>query len=138
MIRRIGSFKFKETKVKFIKFQNDIPIILANNTQNHFLEGFRIGGKKTDASKGGWAPRKSDDSRKGRNILINKGDLRADIKRREVNKKRVVVGTRNISYAARHNEGLKGMAQREFIGPSKELEADNTKLIERELKKIKP
>lgn len=137
MIRRVGSFKFGETKAKFVKFQKEIPIILANNTQNHFLQGFRESGHKTDKSKGGWAPRKSDSGRTGRNVLVDKGDLRADIKRREANKKRVVVGTRNIPYAERHNKGIK-VTQREFIGPSKELESDNKKLIERELKKIKP
>jgi len=125
------------TKADINRFKSRIPVLLANQAQNHFLEGFRKGGKQTDASRSGWKQRKAARSRKnqGRAILVQSGDLRADIKRRETSFARTVVGTRNIIYAARHNDGLAAMPKREFIGDSRALDRKNRKLIEKNLPK---
>jgi len=136
-IRRVGSFKTKELGSRFNKFKREIPILLANEAELHFKEGFRKGGYQTDASRQGWKPRRSGRDR-GRAILVKSADLLNDIKRRQVNERRVVVGTRNIEYATRHNEGLGNMPQREFIGESKSLDSKNKRLIERELNKVRP
>ena len=48
---------------------------------------------------------------------------------------RVIVGTRGMKYAKRHNEGLK-MPKRQFIGNSKQLEGKALKSIQRIFKKI--
>ena len=136
-ITRRGSFNTDKLGARFDKFQKEIPILLANQAEQHFKEGFRKGGFQTDKSRQGWPERKGGRDR-SRAILVKTADLLNDIKRRQVNKKRVVVGTRNIPYAERHNEGLSGMPRREFIGDSKELDRKNKRLIERELKKVKP
>lgn len=141
MIRR-GDFNIKGLIQKLNQLKSNLPIFIANDVENHFLDGFRKGGGQTDA--GMWRPRRGDrDS--GRAILVKSGDLRADIKRREVNFKRIVVGTRNIAYAAVHNEGGRAgrgrgftMLKREFIGKSRILESKIKFLIENELKKVKP
>jgi phage gpG-like protein len=162
MIRR-GDFNIKGLIQKLNQLKSNLPIFIANDVENHFLDGFRKGGGQTDA--GMWRPRRGDrdsgdailvksgdlradisgDRDSGRAILVKSGDLRADIKRREVNFKRIVVGTRNIAYAAVHNEGGRAgrgrgftMLKREFIGKSRILECKIKFLIENELKKVKP
>ena len=152
-IKRKGSFGFDKMQKQMDRLKNDLPVILANEAQNHFLEGFEKNGGQTDASAGGWRPRRPARSRKarqrnkGRNILVESGDLRADIKRRYTSFRRTVVGTKNIPYAAIHNEGLQGraygkynfrMPKREYIGKSRKLDKKSTFTINRELNKIKP
>jgi len=137
-VKKIGSFGFKKFSSKFRSFKKTMPLIIANEAKNHFIEGFRKGGGQTDASRSGWRARKRADSNsRSRAILVKSGDLRADIKNREVNFNRIVVGTRNIAYAVAHNEGESPQPQREFIGDSKVLEMKIQRLIHRELRNIK-
>lgn len=131
-VTKKGSFRIKEQKLRLGRAKRELPRILINQAKNHFLKGFRKGGYQTDASGGGWRPRK--DSRTTGAILVDVGDLRADIQVRKVSFSRSVLGTRNIPYAARHNEGLAGMPKREFIGESLRLEREQIKTIERALK----
>ena len=108
---------------------------MANEALNHFLKGFRTGGGQTDA--GTWAARKRTARRNsGRGLLIDTGALRRDVKVRTISFNRIVIGTESIIYARRHNEGLKGMPKREFLGDSKKLDAKIKRLILKELKKV--
>ena len=98
-----SAFKEVMTNRKLMKAK--LPLKLANDIQNHFLKGFDRGGGSTDASIGGWKPRKTSRSARvrkrsvGRAILVNKGHLRADIKKRKISFSNVTVGTRSIPYA---------------------------------------
>ena len=136
---RKGNWNIKGLQSQFNNFKNNIPVIIANVALNHFLEGFRKGGYQTDDSRSGWAGRKSRTRRNiGRALLVNTGALRNDILRREVNSKRIVIGTRNIAYASVHNEGTERMPKREFLGNSTVLNNKITSIIKNKLSKIKP
>jgi hypothetical protein len=132
MIRKKGSFSIKEKKVKFSRFKKEVPRLLANESRNHFLEGFRRGGGQTDRSRGGWKPRKSR-RQPSRAILVLSGALRRDISVLFSQWSKIVVGSINLPYARRHNEGLAGMPQREFIGESRSLKKKHIKIILRNL-----
>jgi phage gpG-like protein len=41
-----------------------------------------------------------------------------------------------VPYAERHNEGLKGMPQRQFMGPSEDFDEKLSEHVEDELDKI--
>lgn len=123
---------------KYKQFQRTVPILLANEVKNHFLEGFRKGGGQTDRSLRGWQPRKRSSRRNtGRAILVDTGQLRRDIKKRVVNSHKIVVGTRNVPYGIYHNNGTDRLPQREFIGESQALERKIKKIIETEIIKLK-
>lgn len=132
MIRRKGSFRINEKKAKFSRFKKEVPILLANKSRNHFLEGFRRGGGQTDKSRSGWAPRKSR-RQPSRAILVLSGALRRDISVLFSQWSKIIVGSINLPYSRRHNEGLAGMPQREFIGESRELKRKHIKIILRKL-----
>jgi len=135
MIKKIkGNFPdFKS----FEKFNRAVPLLLANEIQNHFVEGFRKGGGQTDLSRSGWQRRKAGARRnRGRAILVDTGQLRRDIQKRMVTKRKIVVGTRNAQYGIYHNDGTGTLPQREFIGVSKALEKKLTAIINREIKRF--
>jgi phage gpG-like protein len=100
-------------------------IIIGNEAKNHFVKSFEIQGFQ-DAVTERWKPRKKMEKGKRRAILVKSGDLRRSIKRERVNKFRLqVLISSDLPYARRHNEGLKNMPKRQFIGNSRIL---NTKL----------
>lgn len=117
-------------------FKRRIPVLIAVTVKNHFLLGFRRGGRMTDKSRYGWAKRKRNDrgNTRRRAILVKTGALRADIKIRQKTFNRIVVGTRNIEYAIYHNEGTDRLPQREFIGQSRELDRKVINIIKSEIK----
>jgi phage gpG-like protein len=120
--------------------QKTLPPILANEAKNHFLEGFRQGGKQTDASAAGWKTRKKEYGKRGRRsnraLLIDTGSMRFDLKVRQISFKKIIVGIRNIPYAVYHNDGTDRMPQREIIGHSKKLERKLLSDILQEFKKV--
>lgn len=146
-LRRIsGRFNIK-TKADFNKVSRILPIKLAVNAEKHFRSGFETvkGGGKTDDSLNGWDERKKTEKGPRRGILIKSGVLRRDVKQRMATFSRTIVGTSSITqdYADVHNSGLRSgrgsgfmMPKREFIGPSKVLEARNVKMIKEELKDL--
>jgi phage gpG-like protein len=140
--KRIRGLDLLKTKTEFRFLKTKIPLRLANKAQNHFLKGFRQGGGQTDASAGGWKPRKRSRSARerkrsvGRAILVRSGKLRADIKKRKVSFSQIRVGTRSIPYAEFVNDGTPRMAQREFIGDSKVLEKEINGILKQELDKM--
>jgi phage gpG-like protein len=112
MLQRVGQWRIKETMKTFSgQFKPNMPVILANEIQNHFVEGFRLGGYRTNASMGGWRSRQFTKGKGTRGILIGKGSgvLRRDIRKRITTFNLIVVGTSALTddYATIHNEGGK-------------------------------
>ncbi|MDH4127163.1 MAG: hypothetical protein OEV44_00305 [Spirochaetota bacterium] len=144
MIKRIGKgFELNKSKQKFDAVKLTAPKIIANNSLNWFLEGFRKGGYKTDASKNGWQTRKPRKNESGnqRATLIKTGALRRDFQIIKAEFGKIILGTKNIPYAVRHNEGItdrlgRKMPKREFAGQSKELNIENEKLLEKLLNNV--
>ena len=141
-MKRTLSKAFKEVGRNYKLVKSGVPLKLANTVQNHFLEGFRKGGGQTDSSVGGWTPRKHSRSARirkrssGRAILVDKGILRSDIKKRRISFRNVTVGTRNVPYAGYINEGTSRMDKREFIGDSRVLERKVEMQLVNEMNKI--
>lgn len=104
---------------------------------NHFKGNFRLQGF-LDSAVDPWKRRKLADTkrRSGRGILIDTGTLKNNIRVLGAPGNRVIIGTRGIKYAKRHNEGLAKMPKRQFIGNSKILEGKIHKSINRHINKI--
>lgn len=66
-----------------------------------------------------------------RNILVKTGTLSRSLRYR-LEKDKIVFFT-NVPYARRHNEGLKGMPKRTFLGMEPSLKARIEKIISRNL-----
>ena len=127
---------------KLKKAKSKIPKVIGNMAKRHFRESFRKGGF-TDTAFEQWEPRRKRLSRtrtsntvKERANLIKSGALRRAVLRKSANFRRIVIGTRGVRYAGRHNFGLAGMPQRQFIGESQVLERRIKKRIEKELGKV--
>jgi len=133
---------FKQVKNRYVLSKRKIPLRLANIIQRHFLDGFRRGGGSTDASIGGWKPRKTSRSARerkrstGRALLVRSGKMRADVKKKKISFNNITVGTSSIPYAGYINEGTPRMPKREFIGDSRILEKKIENKIESELNNI--
>ena len=123
---------------------NKLPVVLGTMAQNHFKEAFRygVGGKRTDASLGGWAERKhksrADKRYKGKNraLLVETGTLRDSIKKKKIGYGKFMIYANETEYGVIHNEGLGNIPKREFIGKSEVLENRIEKRINQELKKL--
>jgi phage gpG-like protein len=105
-IKQIGDYNIDKLIAKTEKAKKRLPTLLGNEAKNHFVAGFRIGGKKTDASRSGWKERGFSFRRnKGRAVLTQSGDLRRSIQVRRKALNRIIIGTEGIPYAEIHNEG---------------------------------
>ncbi len=140
-IKKLGKgFNFPSKVKEWDKTKRQLPRIIANDSLNHFLKGFRNGGGQTDAGR--WSDRRKTAKRNvGRSTLIDTGALRRDVQIRRKTFKSIVLGTQSIIYARRHNEGItdklgRKMPKREFLGDSKKLDKLNLKTILREIDKI--
>jgi len=105
--KKIGDFKLKQTLQKYQGFVQRVPVLIANETENHFRQGFNKGGGQTNASKSGWPERQFTRGEGKRNTLVGRGTLQRDILKRSVSFQRIVVGTGSITnkYADIHNKG---------------------------------
>lgn len=127
------------------KFKKTVVRKIANLAKNHYLEGFRRGGKQTDKSRNGWKERKLKNKKnRGRAILVKSGNLFRDLDVRKTTFEEIVLGTSSLTedYASVHNDGgMSGrgqgfqMPQREFLGSSRKLDAKIKRKIFQELKK---
>ena len=142
-IRRIGGgFELDNVATRFEVFKRTAPRVIAEQSKNHFLEGFRKGGGQTNDSKSGWQARKNNAQRNsGRAILIDTGSLRRSITVLKATWQSIIIGTTRIPYADRHNEGItdklgRAMPKREFIGDSDELDKKNKTLITRLIMRV--
>ena len=106
---------------------------------NHSKKAFRDQGF-TDDSLSPWAKRTTKNASDRNNsssraILIDSGNLRRSLRIRKATFKEVAVGSYGIPYAKRHNQGLKGMPRRPFVGDSRVLTKKLTDLCFKEFKK---
>jgi phage gpG-like protein len=129
------SSAFKSMYRKLQSTQRTLPSVLANVGTNFFIsnfdkEGFQDGGltkwktpqRKIAGTKSYKYPKKKDLGRRTRKTLVKSGKLRREVNSsaKEKTFKRIVWRV-SLPYAARHNEGLKGMPERRFMGPSRTL-----------------
>lgn len=135
-LRRIGpGFNFDQNMVRFQQFKVNAPRVIAEQSKNHFMEGFQNNGGKTNDSKSGWLPRDPKAPRNDRrNILVDTGALRRSLTVIKQTWDSIIIGTRRVDYADRHNEGItdsrgRAMPKREFIGDSDELNEKNKKTL---------
>jgi len=153
-MKKIGNFGFLEGNAKgFHATKLRLAKILPNTALNHFLEGFELGGYKTDASESGWPKRKKNYQMKKRGtrvpgqvrsvnrdraLLVKSGALRRSLKVTDSSPNLMRIASRGIRYAAIHNFGLMGkafgkwpfkMPKREFVGKSRELDLKLNKII---------
>lgn len=140
-IRRIGDWKFDELINAFEQLSDKAAKNIGQIAVNHFKEGFNKEGGQTDNSANGWAKRKQPDTKgKGRKVLTLSGDLKKSIYVKSANKDRIIIATKGIDYAAKHNYGRGRLPQREFIGHSKKLNEKIirfiTKFVDKLLKKV--
>jgi len=135
-IKRRGNFGLKKSLNLFKLQRVRLPILIGNEAKNHFTQGFRQDGGQTD--KGKWRKRKRDPKGGRRGILIGRkgGKLWKSIKVQRASWSHVSIASIGIRYAARHNEGLDGMPQREFLGQSKAMENKVARIIRLEMLKI--
>jgi len=130
-----SAFKALYRRIESVK--KDLPSVLANEGTKFWLsnfdkEGFqdvgikawKIPERKIPGTPSYKYPKKKGLSRRVKKTLIGTGKLRRAVNSsvKEKSFKRIVwrIGS-EVPYAARHNEGLKGMPKREFMGESRRL-----------------
>lgn len=135
-LKRTGNFNIDKMVTLFKLSKAKLPVIIANDAKNHFVKGFEQDGGQTD--KGKWDPRKKDPKGGRRGILIGRkgGTLWKHIKVVSSSWDVMKIAAVGIIYAERHNEGLAGMPQREFLGNSKVLNKDIEKTLTKEIAKM--
>ncbi len=122
-----ADFTFRVSKVRQF-LQRDAKRIARIEGVRHFKQSFQDEGF-TDKALDKWldiTPKRKDQKRRGNGslppILTDTGDLGRSVTGTETSQG--VVFSSDKVYAQRHNEGLKGMPQRQFMGPSARLEAN--------------
>ena len=115
-----------------------LPRLLGNEVVNHTLENFKLGGfRVSEGSFEPWPDRKAVRGRRvfsRRALLVKSGALRRSIRVVSAGPTSALVASR-LPYSKRHNEGLKGMPQRKFLGDSRALRKRLKRLIQQTLKK---
>jgi hypothetical protein len=136
MIKLTGKgFNFNEVARKLAANRRIIKVEAGGMAVKHFKGNFRAQGF-IDEVLDPWQKRKAPSKKKtSRAILVKTGHLRNSIRVLGMPGDRVILGTRGIKYAKRHNEGLVKMPKRQFIGNSRLLEGRIHKLIDRQIRK---
>jgi phage gpG-like protein len=130
-----NKFNFKGIEKKARTTLENAMVEIGNAAKSFFVENFRKQGFD-DKSVERWQPRKKADKRAGRAILVKTGDLRRSIIRNPANRAALSVKiSTDLVYAARHNDGLKGMPKRQFMGDSYNLNERIKKIIVKRLDK---
>lgn len=100
-----NKFNFKPLERKARGAMESALILIGNEAKNHFVDNFKKQGFDDKQVKA-WAPRKQEDNRKGRAILVDSGDLRRSIIRGLINKSNLSVKIKtDLKYAKVHNDG---------------------------------
>jgi phage gpG-like protein len=130
-----NKFNFKGIEKKARTTLENAMVKIGNSAKSFFVENFRKQGFD-DKNVEKWQPRKKADKRAGRAILVKTGDLRRSIIRNPANRAALSVKiSTDLVYAARHNDGLKGMPKRQFMGDSYNLNERIKKIIVKRLDK---
>lgn len=130
----------KKTQAAFKKIQSASKTVVATEAKNHFKQSWRQQGFEDRTVekwpevkrriKGTEAYKNASRAARRRAILVETGALRRSVKVIRRNWP-VVVGTRGISYARKHNDGAGNLPKRQFIGYSRKLEKRTLKQITR-------
>jgi phage gpG-like protein len=116
-----NKFNLKQAEQKARKALEAAIVDVGNTAKVFFVESFRKQGFD-DKTVQKWQPRKVADKREGRAILVKTGDLRRSIIRNPANRAALTIKiSTDLVYAARHNNGLKKMPKRQFMGDSYNL-----------------
>ena len=116
-----NKFNLKQAEQKARKALEAAIVDVGNTAKVFFVESFRKQGFD-DKTVQKWKPRKVADKREGRAILVKTGDLRRSIIRNPANRAALTIKiSTDLVYAARHNNGLKNMPKRQFMGDSYNL-----------------
>jgi phage gpG-like protein len=128
-----NKFNFKGIEKKARTTLENAMVEIGNSAKSFFVENFRKQGFD-DKNVERWQPRKKADKRAGRAILVKTGDLRRSIIRNPANRAALSIKiSTDLVYAARHNNGLKGMPKRQFMGDSYNLNERIKKIIVKRL-----
>jgi phage gpG-like protein len=116
-----NKFNLKQAEKKARKAMEAAIVDVGNTARVFFIDNFRKQGFD-DKNVQKWKPRKVADKRAGRAILVKTGDLRRSIIRNPANRAALTIKiSTDLVYAARHNNGLKNMPKRQFMGDSYNL-----------------
>ena len=131
-----NKFNLKQAEQKARKALEAAIVDVGNTAKVFFVESFRKQGWD-DKSVQKWKPRKVADKRAGRAILVKTGDLRRSIIRNPANRAALTIKiSTDLVYAARHNNGLKNMPKRQFMGDSYNLNEKVKAVIVKRLDKV--
>jgi len=140
-------FKFDRVKMNMERVKRTLPILLANDAKENFLDSFRSQGWDGQS----WQPvkrqGKKGSSRNNSAILVQSGKLRLAVANsvKLVSWDRIIlrIDGNEIPYAAVHNEGLKAgrgagfmMPKRKFFGDSAFLRLKQRRHIKEAIDKI--
>lgn len=142
-----NKFNFAEVKRKIELTKKQLPVILAKETEKAFVKNFAQGGffgKKwlepqrrkpgTNAYK---YPKKRGLSRRTKPTLTMTGRLRRAVgTSTRVKTFELIKLVVDLKYAARHNDGLAGMPQRQFMGEHPELTKKQKAIITKFFDKV--
>ena len=120
-----------------LKAEETLPAKLGNGAVKFFRSNFDREGF-LDRSVSKWKRRKYKPRGGQKKILTVSGRLKRSIRRLQTSWGRIVIGSKDVIYAERHNEGLAGMPKRQFIGESNTLEKALKKRIEKEIRNFEP
>jgi hypothetical protein len=142
-------FKFGKLKENISKMRNDLPRVLANESQNFFSKSFTDQGwegkswqqvkRRIPGTPEYKYPKKKDLGRRRRPILVGKGSTK--LRRAVANSIRVtswpiVRLIVDLPYARRHNEGLDNMPKRKFMGESNRLKQKHLATIKKFIRNL--
>lgn len=140
-----NKFNLKQAEQKARKALEAAIVDVGNTAKVFFVESFRKQGFD-DQSVERWKPRKKKTyrTRSGkvvddttRAILVKTGDLRRSIIRNPANRAALTIKiSTDLVYAARHNNGLKNMPKRQFMGDSYNLNEKVKAVIVKRLDKV--
>lgn len=131
-----NKFNLKQAEQKARKALEAAIVDVGNTAKTFFVENFRKQGFD-DKTVQKWKPRKVADKRAGRAILVKTGDLRRSIIRNPANRAALTVKiSTDLIYAKRHNDGLKAMPKRQFMGDSYNLNEKVKAVIVKRLDKV--
>ena len=140
-----NKFNLKQAEQKARKALEAAIVDVGNTAKVFFVESFRKQGWD-DKNVQKWKPRKRttyktkrgkvvDDTTRA--ILVKTGDLRRSIIRNPANRAALSIKiSTDLVYAARHNNGLKNMPKRQFMGDSYNLNEKVKAVIVKRLDKV--
>jgi phage gpG-like protein len=140
-----NKFDLKQAEKKARKAMEAAIVDVGNTAKVFFVDSFRKQGWD-DKNVQKWKPRKRttyktkggktvDDTTRA--ILVKTGDLRRSIIRNPANRAALTIKiSTDLVYAARHNNGLKNMPKRQFMGDSYNLNEKVKAVIVKRLDKV--